>query len=133
MQQRPLSRSGLAVSRLALGTMTWGRDTDGEDAATLLRKADAAMYQAKEKGRNNYQFFTESILESAARRLAIERRLGEAFEQRQLKIFYQPQVQTGTGTVVGVEALLHSNRSSPTGPTWSIMTVRPATVMDPSR
>jgi diguanylate cyclase (GGDEF)-like protein len=83
--------------------------SDGEDAASLLRKADAAMYQAKEKGRNTYQFFTESILQSAARRLSVERRLAEAFEQRQLEIFYQPQVQTGTGTLVGVEALLRWN------------------------
>ena len=79
---------------------------DGVEIDTLLRNADAAMYQAKERGRNNYQFFTESINEAALRRLALEEKLCRAFENSELQLYYQPQVNMATNRITGVEALL---------------------------
>jgi diguanylate cyclase (GGDEF)-like protein len=80
--------------------------TDGDDIITLLRNADSAMYRAKEQGRNNHQFFNTCINESAARRFALERKLCRAFENHELRLYYQPQVQIDTQRITGVEALL---------------------------
>jgi diguanylate cyclase (GGDEF)-like protein len=85
--------------------------SDGEDASTLLRKADAAMYQAKQQGRNNYQFFTETISQSASRRLTLERKLSRAFENGELGVYYQPQIDIEDGSITGVEALLRWNEA----------------------
>jgi diguanylate cyclase (GGDEF)-like protein/PAS domain S-box-containing protein len=79
---------------------------DGRDAETLIRNADAAMYHAKEMGRANYQFFTEQMNLSAARRLALEGDLRRSLGRDEMRLHYQPIVDTATGKVAAHEALL---------------------------
>jgi diguanylate cyclase (GGDEF)-like protein/PAS domain S-box-containing protein len=64
---------------------------DGLDAGTLMKHADAAMYYAKEQGRNNLQYFTAALNEAAGERLQLERELRVAIEQNQFELHYQPQ------------------------------------------
>jgi diguanylate cyclase (GGDEF)-like protein/PAS domain S-box-containing protein len=80
--------------------------SDGHDVETLLRNADAAMYHAKESGRNNYQFFTQDMNTRALERLSLERSLRRAVERGELRLHYQPQYEVTSGRVVGVEALV---------------------------
>ncbi len=79
---------------------------DGEDVDTLLRKADSAMYFAKEQGRNNYHFFTEELNQQAQERLILENGLRMALERDQFQIHFQPQIELKTGRIIGAEALL---------------------------
>jgi len=79
---------------------------DGDDAETLLKNADSAMYRAKERGRNNYRFFTSDLNDKMKERLAIENGLRRALERNQLELLYQPRVDLATGKVIGCEALL---------------------------
>ncbi|MCZ6782821.1 MAG: EAL domain-containing protein [Proteobacteria bacterium] len=79
---------------------------DGEDADTLLRNADTAMYHAKSEGRNNYQFYTASLNAAGARKLHLESRLRGAVERGELSLHYQPIRNTMDATVTGAEALL---------------------------
>lgn len=79
---------------------------DGEDVDTLLRNADAAMYHAKDQGRNNYQFYAESMNEVAMHRLILENNLRRALEHEEFELHYQPKVETASGRVVGFEALV---------------------------
>ena len=79
---------------------------NGDDIISLLRNADSARYRAKEQGRNNHQFFDTCINEAAARRFALERKLCRAFENHELLLYDQPQIQIDTQRITGVEALL---------------------------
>lgn len=79
--------------------------SDGDDSLTLIQHADAAMYSAKERGRNNFQFFTRRMNEMATERVSLEVCLRRALERNELKVFYQPKVN-GAGQPCGVEALL---------------------------
>jgi diguanylate cyclase (GGDEF)-like protein len=79
---------------------------DGADAETLLRNADAAMYRAKEMGRNRFQFFTSEVHERIRRRMELESSLRQALEREEFELHYQPQVGVKSGAIVGVEALL---------------------------
>src|SRR5678815_698581 len=79
---------------------------DGDDAETLIRNADAAMYHAKELGRANYQFFTEQMNQAASRRLALETDLRRAVARDELRLHYQRIVDAGTGLLRGHEALV---------------------------
>jgi len=79
---------------------------DGRDADELLRNSDMAMYRAKLNGRNNFQFCTESMNASAARRLLIRRGLATALEREQLCVEYQPIRAGLTGRVTAAEVLL---------------------------
>jgi diguanylate cyclase (GGDEF)-like protein/PAS domain S-box-containing protein len=79
---------------------------DGRDAETLIRNADAAMYHAKEMGRANYQFFTEQMNLLAARRLALEGDLRRSLGRDEMRLHYQPIVDTVSAKVVAHEALL---------------------------
>jgi len=79
---------------------------DGENASTLLRNADIAMYRAKELGKNTYQFYSADMSSRAFERLTLESNLRRALEQGEFRLYYQPQVDVTTGAIVGVEALL---------------------------
>ena len=78
----------------------------GNDVQQLLRWADAAMYSAKENGRNQYQIFREEMLREGQDRLAMERALRLAIQRDELVLYYQPHVSLTTGEVIGMEALL---------------------------
>jgi diguanylate cyclase (GGDEF)-like protein/PAS domain S-box-containing protein len=78
----------------------------GESAESLIKNADAAMYSAKEKGRNNFRFFTEKMNTEVGERLTLENSLRMALERNELFLVYQPQMDMGTGKIVGLEALL---------------------------
>ncbi|OPY57860.1 MAG: Cyclic di-GMP phosphodiesterase Gmr [Pelotomaculum sp. PtaU1.Bin035] len=79
---------------------------DGEDAETLLKNADTAMYRAKEKGKNNYQLYTPAMNARAFERLAMENGLRRALERGEFLVYYQPKVNINTGKIVGMEALV---------------------------
>jgi diguanylate cyclase (GGDEF)-like protein len=79
---------------------------DGSDATTLLRNADAAMYSAKERGKNTYQHFSEEMHEKTSLRLALEGDLRLALERNEFEVHYQPIVDLASGHTVAVEALL---------------------------
>jgi diguanylate cyclase (GGDEF)-like protein/PAS domain S-box-containing protein len=76
------------------------------DAKHLLKRADSAMYAAKENGRNQYQIFSESMLQETAERLTMEHALRHALTNGELTIHYQPQISLNTGAITGMEALL---------------------------
>jgi diguanylate cyclase (GGDEF)-like protein len=78
---------------------------DGRDVETLLRNCDTAMYHAKQKGRNQYQYFAEYMNVVAAKRLVLEAKLRRAIENEELQLHYQPKVELETGRIVGLEAL----------------------------
>jgi diguanylate cyclase (GGDEF)-like protein len=78
----------------------------GADSETLIKNADAAMYSAKERGRNNFQFFTADMNAEAVKRLTLENGLRPALERKELFLVYQPQMDVVTGKITGLEALL---------------------------
>lgn len=82
---------------------------DGEDEDALLRNADTAMYVAKERGRDAYQFYSEEMNLKAVERLTIENHLRSAFSLKQFSLYYQPQLDLSTGRMTGMEALLRWN------------------------
>jgi diguanylate cyclase (GGDEF)-like protein/PAS domain S-box-containing protein len=82
---------------------------DGRDVDTLLRNADAAMYHAKNTGRNNFQFYSGEMNAQAAKRLAMETSLRRAIENDEFYLHFQPQIDIQTGSITGAEALLRWN------------------------
>ena len=79
---------------------------DGASVTDLIKNADTAMYQAKDKGRNTYRFFTEDMHTLARERLFLENELRRALRRSEFTLHYQPQVKTRGGVIVGAEALL---------------------------
>ncbi|MGZ5001196.1 MAG: diguanylate cyclase domain-containing protein, partial [Methylomonas sp.] len=79
---------------------------DGKDSHTLLKNADTAMYLAKERGKNNYQFYTLAMTQRSLERMTIERGLRHALTNNELRLHYQPQIDAGNGNGISVEALI---------------------------
>lgn len=82
---------------------------DGRDAQTLLKNADIAMYKAKNKGKDNYQFYASEMNTHTVERLAFEARLRRALERREFVVHYQPKLDVMTERIVGAEALVRWN------------------------
>jgi len=80
--------------------------TDGNDVDTLLKHADMAMYQAKESGRGTFKFFSPEHNEKMLQRMQLEQALRRAIEHQELSLDYQPQIDSATGSINGLEALL---------------------------
>ncbi len=79
---------------------------DGKDAATLFRNADAAMYQAKSQGSNGFAFYSKTLTDRAFEQVMLENALHKAIQNRELRLYFQPQVEMRTGKLIGAEALL---------------------------
>jgi diguanylate cyclase (GGDEF)-like protein/PAS domain S-box-containing protein len=79
---------------------------DGDDAETLIKNADTAMYHAKENGRNNFQFFTAEMNLKSVQRQSTESNLRRAIERDEFLLHYQPKINLVTGEITGVEALI---------------------------
>ncbi|HEX5476335.1 MAG TPA: GGDEF domain-containing phosphodiesterase, partial [Burkholderiales bacterium] len=89
---------------------------DGPDVETLLRNADAAMYRAKDHGRNNFQFYTAEMNERVSERLVLESALRRALERNELVLHYQQKVDLKSGAIAGAEALVRWNH-----PEWGLL------------
>ncbi|WP_051541874.1 putative bifunctional diguanylate cyclase/phosphodiesterase [Clostridium lundense] len=86
---------------------------DGSDSSTLLKNVDSAMYIAKQRGKNRYEFFHKSIYNNILERTKLERDLRRAIENNEFLLYYQPQMSLSTREIIGVEALIrwkHSQR-----------------------
>ncbi len=79
---------------------------DGKDMELLLKNADSAMYHAKEKGRNNYQFYKNSLNDAVSERYSLEQGMRNALKRDEFVLYYQPQIDLSTRKIVGAEALM---------------------------
>lgn len=79
---------------------------DGVVFDDLLKKADMALYQAKDAGRNTYRFFTQQMNSDALAHMRLEAQLRNAIKQQELLLHYQPQIEIQTGRIIGAEALV---------------------------
>ncbi|MCB5191336.1 EAL domain-containing protein [Methylobacillus arboreus] len=89
---------------------------DGDDAHSLLKNVDTAMYEAKSHGKNNYKFFTEKMREEINERLYMENHLRQALLRQEFELHYQPQVELASGRIIGMEALVRWNH-----PEWGMV------------
>ncbi|MDQ5903785.1 MAG: hypothetical protein QG592_1317 [Pseudomonadota bacterium] len=102
---RPVELMGHAVrASTSIGISLYPED--GRDAHALMKNADTAMYTAKSRGRNNFQFFSPEMNEVAIRFFRLEQRLRLAVENHEFVLHYQPQVDVSTHRVCGLEALV---------------------------
>lgn len=92
------------VTTVSIGVSLYPRD--GADMGELLRHSDTAMYQAKDRGRNNFQLFSPGMDRKLKERMAIETSLRNALQRKQLDVFYQPIIDLHSNRVVGLESLL---------------------------
>ncbi len=80
--------------------------SDGDDSSVLLKHADTAMYQAKNNGRNTYQFYVEALNVAAIERFSLERDIPKAIEREEFSLFFQPKIAVDSRRIVGAEALI---------------------------
>lgn len=105
MLRRPFDLGGMSVVvGTSIGIAIFPKD--GSDPDSLLKNADAAMYEAKENGRNNLQFYSKRLSARILERVTLERELREALERGHFVLHYQPQLDLGDLEVTGFEALL---------------------------
>ncbi|MGD8372614.1 MAG: EAL domain-containing protein [Syntrophobacterales bacterium] len=90
--------------------------SDGKDAETLIKKADKAMYHAKNLGRNNFQFYADSMKGASSERITLKSDLHKALENDELLLYYQPQLDISTEKVIGTEALIRWQH-----PKWGVV------------
>ncbi len=101
----PMTVRGHAVQLgCSIGAATY--PADGDTASVLLKNADAAMYRAKELGRNNFQFYTADMNSRVKARMAMQAGLIRALQEEEFFLVYQPQVDLRSGAVIGVETLV---------------------------
>lgn len=106
--QEPFQTEGQELSTsVSMGVAIFPED--GRDFETLFKKADTAMYRAKEAGRNTYLFFDEAMNAEAVNHLLLLSALRRALERREFVLHYQPQIDLASGAVTGVEALIRWN------------------------
>jgi diguanylate cyclase (GGDEF)-like protein len=84
---------------------------DGEDVDDLIKYADTALYHAKGRGKNNCQFYSKSMNEAALESLSVETNLRRALEQNELLLYYQPKMDSLSGQIIGMEALIRWKQS----------------------
>ncbi len=110
--RRPVVIDGAELNvTLSIGVSLY--PNDGTDPAVLMKHADAAMYQAKQGGRDQCRFYTPEISERADRRLSLESSLHQALRNREFTVHYQPKVGASDAAITGMEALVRWRR--PTG------------------
>ncbi|MDQ3773559.1 MAG: EAL domain-containing protein [Pseudomonadota bacterium] len=80
--------------------------SDGVQAESLIKNADMAMYHAKAKGKNTYQYYRERMNVAAVRRLSLETALRKALEREEFEVYFQPELDLASGRIVAVEALI---------------------------
>jgi len=97
-------RNQITAIRCSIGISTFPRD--GRDPEELLKKADTAMYHAKETGGGRFEFYTEDMNAAIQKRIALEDRLRTALEDDGLRLYFQPQFDLTRGRIIGAEALL---------------------------
>ena len=92
---------------LSLGISVY--PNDGEEADTLMKNADAAMYKAKEDGRNSHQFYTTDMTDKAMQRIVLETKLRQSLAKNEMEVYYQLQMNSKTDELIGMEALIRWN------------------------
>jgi diguanylate cyclase (GGDEF)-like protein len=101
-----MARPFIVQGQEVLLTASIGISVYPEDGRTLLKNADIAMYRAKEKGKNNYQFYSTQFDTYSVERLSLESSLSRAVERNEFTLHYQPKVNIVSGHITGMEALL---------------------------
>lgn len=103
--RRPIDlRGGTIYTSVSIGIACF--PGDGGDFSALLHHAERGMYRAKQQGRNQYRFYAPHTDVNAVRTLTVQTALGEALDRRELRLYYQPMVETRRGRIIGAEALL---------------------------
>ena len=104
----PIRLTGIEVIITTSIGITIGLN-DAQDASTLLKNADLAMYRAKSQGRDNYQFFCKEMNMELTRQLAVEAEIRRAIDQEEFELYYQPKIELSSGELIGFEALIRWN------------------------
>lgn len=107
MKESLIIENNVLHVNMSIGIAMYPQNTT--EISTLLQFADAAMYETKINGRNNYHFYDEEITKKAYEKTLIERELRNALKEDRLEVYYQPQINAINGTLVGMEALVRWN------------------------